>query len=143
MQATASDGLPKQQPRKSKFDLFHLRSLSLGKPGSKIGQVIRARAEIEAGLASGMALREVWQAAVKDGIEVSYAQFRVYVSRIRRRRQQSRGLDPQPPAAPPGTESNTEAPPIHDPFRNLREQEEKKRRSGFEYDPFSINKDLI
>jgi hypothetical protein len=30
-----------------------------------------------------------------------------------------------------------------DPFNNLREQREKKSQSGFEYDPFSINKNLI
>ncbi len=31
-------------------------------------------------------------------------------------------------------------PPVHDPFRNLREQREKKRQSTFEYDPFTIAK---
>ena len=35
------------------------------------------------------------------------------------------------------------APPPPDPFSNLREQREKKKQSGFEYDPFSINKNLI
>ena len=35
------------------------------------------------------------------------------------------------------------APPPPDPFNNLREQREKKEQSGFEYDPFSINKNLI
>jgi hypothetical protein len=35
------------------------------------------------------------------------------------------------------------ASPPTDPFNNLREQREKKEQSGFEYDPFSINKDLV
>jgi hypothetical protein len=30
-----------------------------------------------------------------------------------------------------------------DPFRNLREQREKKQSDGFNYDPFSIQKQLI
>jgi hypothetical protein len=30
-----------------------------------------------------------------------------------------------------------------DPFRNLREQREKKQSDGFHYDPFSIQKQLI
>lgn len=143
MQATAKDVSPKQQSRKSKFDLFHLRSLPLGKPASKIGQVIRAWPDIEAGLSSGMTIKEVWQAAIKDGIDVSYAQFRVYISRIRRRYRRLRGVVAQPPPALPGNEAVAPAPPTHDPFRNLREQEEKKKRSGFDYDPFSVNKDLI
>jgi len=33
--------------------------------------------------------------------------------------------------------------PPPDPFPNLREQREKKKQSIFEYDPFSINKNLI
>jgi hypothetical protein len=86
-----------------------------------------------------MKLREIWEAAKLDGLEIPYPQFRVYVSRLRRRRQTS-AL--QPPASPskggPGL-----TPPPTDPFNNLREQREKKEQSGFEYDPFSINKNLI
>ena len=34
--------------------------------------------------------------------------------------------------------------PQPDPFSNLREQREKKKKdAGFEYDPFSINRNLI
>ena len=33
--------------------------------------------------------------------------------------------------------------PNPDPFNNLREQREKKKQSGFEFDPFSVNKNLI
>jgi hypothetical protein len=34
------------------------------------------------------------------------------------------------------------APLPSDPFRNLREQREKAKQLGFEYDPFSIDKNL-
>ncbi|MGO9228025.1 MAG: hypothetical protein ACLQKA_02270 [Bryobacteraceae bacterium] len=37
-------------------------------------------AEIEVGLAAGIKLKEVWEATSRDGLEMSYAQFRVYIS---------------------------------------------------------------
>ena len=90
-----------------------------------------------------MKLREVWEAAKLDGLEIPYPQFRVYVSRLRRRRQRPSTTTPQPPHALPNGERGLPAPPPPDPFNNLREQREKKEQSGFEYDPFSINKNLI
>ena len=120
-----------------------MRSLASTRPASKTGQVIWAWAEIEACLASGMNLKEVWEAACKDGLDSSYAQFRVYISRIRRRRQRSAEIAPQPPAARINDGSSLTAPLPSDPFLNLRLEREKKERSGFEYDPFSINKNLI
>ena len=139
IQVTSMDTTPQPHRRKSRSDLVHLRSLSLTQPGTKIGQVIWAWAEIEAGLAAGMKLKEVWEAATRDGMEMSYAQFRVYISSLRRRRQRSIAREPQPRAAPATGERRLPAPPPPDPFTNLREQREKKDQSGFEYDPFSIN----
>jgi hypothetical protein len=54
-----------------------------------------------------------------------------------------RSLETKPLAA-----VNISAPAIpeevpRDPFRNLREQREKKQSDGFHYDPFSIQKQLI
>ena len=49
----------------------------------------------------------------------------------------------QPRPAPVNGERGVPAPQPLDPFDNLREQREKKEQSGFEYDPFSINKNLI
>jgi hypothetical protein len=118
-----------------------LRSLPATRPATKIGQVVWAWPEIEAALAAGIQLKEVWEAIVLDGIEMSYAQFRVYVSTIRRRKRSAPRIQqpqhivieqPVPPASPP-----------HDPFRNIREQREKKKQTSFEYNPFSIRKDLI
>jgi len=134
---------PQPRGRKSRVDMIHLRSLPSTQPATKIGQVVWAWAEIEAGLAAGMKLKEVWEAALLDGLETSYAQFRVYVSRIRRRRQRLTVISTQPPPTVANGEHGLRVPPVHDPFRNLREQREKKKLTTFEYDPFSINKDLI
>jgi hypothetical protein len=143
IQAKSMDTPSKPRRRKSRSDLVHLRSLPSTQPGTKIGQVTWIWAEIEAGLAAGMKLKEVWEAAARDGLEMSYAQFRVYISRLRRRRQQSAVGEPQPPTAVAGMDSGLPEPPPPDPFSNLRQQREKKKQLGFEYDPFSINKGLI
>ena len=134
---------PQPRGRKSRSDMIHLHSLPSTQPATKIGQVIWAWAEIEAGLAAGMKLKEVWEAARLDGLEMSYAQFRVYISRIRRRRQRTPATSQQPPSSVANCEPGPPAAPVHDPFRNLREQREKKKQTTFEYDPFSINKNLI
>ena len=143
MQATSMDTTPKARRRKTRSDLVHLRSLPLTQPATKIGQVTWAWAEIEASLAAGMKLKEVWEAAGRDGLDMSYGQFRVCISRLRRRRQKpSQPLPEQPP--PQTSEENASpAPPSSDPFRNLREQREKAKLSRFEYDPSAIREDLI
>jgi hypothetical protein len=110
-------------------------------PGTNAGKVTAAWDEIERGLARGMKLREVWEAAKLDGLEIPYPQFRVYVSRLRRRQRRSTSPS-QPPPALTSVERGLPDPPP-DPFSNLREQREKKKDAGFEYDPFSINKSLI
>jgi hypothetical protein len=132
------DTTPQGRRRKSRSDLVHLRCLPSNQPATKIGQVAWAWKEIEAGLAAGMKLKEVWEAARKDGLDISYAQFRVYISRLRHRRQRSTAA-PLPPSVGNGEPGLPVSLPS-DPFNNLREQREKKKQSGFEYDPFSINK---
>jgi hypothetical protein len=71
--------------RKTKADLFHLRSLSAIEPATSTGRVLWIWPEIEASLSTGKKLRKVWEAACADGIDIPYPQFRVYVSRIRSR----------------------------------------------------------
>jgi hypothetical protein len=66
-----------------------------------------------------------------------YPQFRVYVSRVRRKRRASSKSTLQ---QPPTIANGEPAPPPADPFRNLREQREKKKQSTFEYEPFSLSK---
>ena len=143
MQATSMETTPKARRRKTRSDLVHLRSLPLTQPATKIGQVTWAWAEIEASLAAGMKLKEIWEAAGRDGLEMSYGQFRVCISRLRRRRQKpSQSLPGQPP--PQTSEENASpAPPSSDPFKNLREQREKAKLSRFEYDPSGNREDLI
>jgi hypothetical protein len=97
-------------------------------------------------LATGKKLREVWEAACADGLDIPYPQFRVYVSRIRIRQSRQRRTESKatPRAAGrPDTEHQPESPVSPDPFSNLREQREKKQSAGFDYDPFSIQKQLI
>src|SRR6202050_2263362 len=113
---------PPPRRRKTSSDLVHLRSLLTVQPATNTGQVTAAWGEIEAGLARGMKLREVWEAAKLDGLEIPYPQFRVYVSRLRRRRQQ-----PLKPAMPPPHALKDAGVPLisqpqPDPFSNLREQ---------------------
>jgi hypothetical protein len=141
MQAMSMDTTPKARRRKTRSDLIHLRSLPSTQPATKIGQVAWAWAEIEAGLLAGMKLKEVWEAASRDGIEMSYAQFRVCVSRLRRRHPKPSSTIQEQPQ--PSSENASPDPSPSDPFRNLREQREKAKLSRFEYDPFSINKNLI
>jgi hypothetical protein len=143
MQATSMDTNPKTRRRKSRSDLVHLCSLPSIQPATKIGQVIWAWAEIEAGLATGMKLKEVWEAAGRDGIEMSYAQFRVCVSRIRRRRPKPTASLPEQPPPQTRAENGAPVPSSSDPFRNLREQREKAKLSRFEYDPSAIRENLV
>jgi len=136
------DSSPLPRRKKTSSDLVHLRSLLSVLPATNTGQVTAAWDEIEGGLARGMKLREVWEAAKLDGLDIPYPQFRVYVSRLRRRRQRTPTSAPKPPQELTNDESGLPSPPP-DPFSNLKEQREKKKHSGFEYDPFSINKSLI
>ena len=136
------DSNPPPRRRKTRSDLVHLRSLLSVQPATSTGQVTAAWGEIEAGLARGMKLREVWEAAKLDGLEIPYPQFRVYVSRLRRRHQRPSTGTTQPPHALMDGDAPLPSPPPPDPFSNLREQREKKK-AGFDYDPFSVNKSLI
>ncbi len=132
--------------KRTKSALVHLRVLPAVEPTTSTGRVAWIWCEIEAALATGKKLREIWDAAYADGLDIPYPQFRVYVSRIRRRRlaRQSTTPDVEPTAAyDPSSDSSPESPMPNDPFRNLRDQREKKQSTGFHYDPFSVQKQLI
>ncbi|MGH9583686.1 MAG: hypothetical protein ACRD4O_12185 [Bryobacteraceae bacterium] len=133
-------------PRKrNKSDLVHLRSLPAVEPVTSTGRVAWIWPEIEASLNTGKKLREIWDATRADGFDIPYAQFRVYVSRIRSRRSRQRRSEPalMPPADASTDPQRFQASASTDPFRNLREQREKKQSDGFRYDPFSIERQLI
>lgn len=102
--------------------------------------------EIQTGLATGKTVKEIWQAAQKDGLDIPYPQFRVYVSRLRRRErtQNVRAEPPKPVTAEPvqyKPPANPERP--IDPLYNIRVQLEKKRNFHFEYNPFPDPNDDI
>src|SRR5271156_2254007 len=105
--------------KRTKSDLSHLRALPGVEPATRTGRVAWIWPEIEAGLATGKKLREVWDAARLDGLDIPYAQFRVYVSRLRTRRSVGRLPDPDTKSRS-AVDFNPEpaVPPV--PFHNLR-----------------------
>jgi hypothetical protein len=134
--------------RRRKDDLVNLRSLATREPATGTGKVMWIWPEIEASLATGKKLREIWDAIRADSLDIPYPQFRVYVSRIRNRQSRRRELEtattPRAAAAESSAEPQPQSPtPPPDPFSNLREQREKKQSDGFTYDPFSVQKQLI
>lgn len=123
----------------------HLDQLEQQAPGTASGRVAAAWALIKANLAAGKKPREVYEAADQDGLSVPYAQFRVYVHRLRKRDLRL-GLRAVPNYSPqrvthqiqPRANASASDKPFSrgesDPLRNVREQRAKK--SSFDYDPF-------
>src|ERR1700678_3941829 len=70
---------------KMNSELPHLKALPESAPRTKSGRIVWAWPEIQASLASGRKMHEVWEALQLDGIEISYGQFRTYVWRIRKK----------------------------------------------------------
>jgi hypothetical protein len=142
---TMTANLVSPSRKRTKSDLVHLRALPSTEPATGTGRVAWIWPEIEAALGTGKKLREVWDAARADGFDIPYPQFRVYVSRLRNRLlRHPPAPAPQPCAADKSAATSDSASPVaSDPFRNLREQRERKQSAGFEYDPFSIQKQLI
>src|SRR5271154_6305702 len=66
-------------------ELPHLKALRESAPRTKSGRIVWAWPEIQASLASGRKMHEIWEALQLDGIEMSYGQSRTYVSRIRKK----------------------------------------------------------
>jgi hypothetical protein len=149
--------IPDGSDKRSSKSLRHLVALPGIPPATTAGKVLWAWPQISAALQRGWRMSNVWAALREDGIEVPYDHFRVYVSRIRRRL--ARSSMPRPAAQSPSgvqadsgqaASSNTEsaAPPtpssaIPDPYSAVRAQRRLKQQSGFEYDPFSSDKDLL
>lgn len=69
--ATSADPTFRARKR-TKSDLSHLRALPGVEPASGTGRVAWIWPEIEASLATGKKLREVWDAARADGLEIPY-----------------------------------------------------------------------
>jgi hypothetical protein len=62
-----------------------------------------------------MKLREVWDAATLDGLEIPYPQFRVYVSRLRRRRHRASAPAPEKPQRQTNADNGPTDPRRSDP----------------------------
>jgi hypothetical protein len=133
--------------RRKKASLVNLRSLPTEEPVTATGRVMWIWPEIQTALATGKTVGEIWKAAQRDGINIPYPHFRVYVSRLRRRERlhYQRSLPNADPRCNVIAAEESLVPNAHasDPFHNLRAQREKKQGTSFEYDPFSIRKDLI
>ncbi len=131
-------------------ELPHLKALRESAPRTKSGRIVWAWPEIQASLAGGRKMHEIWEALQLDGIEMSYGQFRTYVWRIRKR-----GLPAAveatesvvapgsnawsvPPSITPSQRSTDDA---RDPLANLRESEQK--REVFDYRPELADPDKL
>jgi hypothetical protein len=110
-----------------KAQLSNVRALPSGPPRTKTGQVLWAWPAIQLSLNSGRNLREIWEALQLDGIEMSYDQFRVYVSRIRKR------LAEQPPTMPAPQVAELRVAEGRDPLANIRREQDRKQRAGFDF----------
>lgn len=125
--------------------LARLRDLSTEKPTTKMGQVRWAWPEIKGALAAGHTLQLVHKCLNEVGIGIGYRTLSTYVGRLER--EQERGhvneapARTQPGKVEPGGIASLQT--AADPFDNIRRERERKERAGFEYDAFSINKNLL
>jgi hypothetical protein len=124
--------------------LPHLKALPESAPHTKSGRIVWAWPEIQASLAGGRKMHEIWEALQLDGIEMSYGQFRTYVWRIRKKgvpeaMSATASASVAAPASNAGSVQPRIAPSpqsavrVHDPLANLREGE--KKRDWFDYRP--------
>jgi hypothetical protein len=131
----------------SNKSLRHLAELPGTPPATTAGKVLWAWPQITAALERGWRLCDVWSALRKDGIEMPYVHFRVYVYRIRQRLARKAAAGARPgsvvPLAPVAPAKSAPPAAITDPYASAREQRKRKREYGFEYDPFSNNKNLL
>ena len=132
--------------------LSRLRSLSAEKPTTKMGQIRWAWPEIQAALAAGHTLQLIHKRLNEIGIGIGYRTLSLYIGRLERRQasarthyiaaaSQTRKTESSGLAARGAEGTAVESAP--DPFANIRQEREKKKSAGFEYDAFSINKRLL
>ena len=142
---------PDENEKRSAKSLRRLANLAGEPPRTGTGKVVWAWPQISAALQRGWRMFDVWSALREDGIDIPYDSFRVYVSRLRRGRVPAvRSIPvPEPPATatPPLAAEPPAKPDVAsestDPYAGIRAQRKLKQEAGFEYDPFSTNKDLF
>ena len=132
--------------------LTRLRNLTTEMPTTKMGQVRWAWQDIQSALDAGHTLLVVHERLNEVGIEIGYRTLSLYIGRLQR----EQGLVQRQPVTSRTPERKQESVSLEehcksvtvsnglgDPFANIRQERERKRNAGFEYDAFSINKNLL
>jgi hypothetical protein len=136
-------------------DLQAFKALTATLPATKIGAVVALFPEIRHLQRQGHKTRAIWESLRRDGIEMSYELFRVYLGRARRRLERNAprtstatDLD-QTPTRTTDSPSLQEARlasdrPAIDPFAAIRQSRGQKVKERFEYDPLTpLKEDLL
>jgi hypothetical protein len=136
-------------------DLSAFKGLKAALPATKIGAVVALFPEIRHLQRQGHKTRAIWESLQRDGIDMSYELFRVYLGRARRRLEHN---NPRPPAGvaleqtagcavgqtpPEGTRSASDGRQT-DPFAAIRQTRGQKVKERFDYDPLTpLKEDLL
>ena len=132
--------------------LTRLQNLSAERPTTQMGQVRWAWPSIQAALAAGHTLQLVHKRLNEAGIGIGYRTLSLYIGRLEREHAMGRTHDvtaarhaektsPYPSRPQVGVARAEQA--VQDPFANIRREREKKKSTGFEYDAFSTNRNLL
>ena len=140
---------------KGNQDLQAFKALKAALPATKIGAVVALFPEIRHLQRQGHKTRAIWESLQRDGIDMSYELFRVYLGRARRRLERN---NPRPPAGvaleqtagcaagqtpPEGARSASDCRQT-DPFAAVRQTRGQKVKERFEYDPLTpLKEDLL
>ena len=110
-----------------------LEQLAAAPPKRRVALIRSLLPAIEAALASGQNLKDIWEALQTEGLEVSYHTFYMVVWRARRKptAASSGGKPDKSPAAQGSQDSKVGAVEERDPFANLKRLEEN--RPGFHW----------
>jgi spermidine synthase len=118
-----------------------------------MGQVRWAWPGIQAALAAGHTLHLVHKRLNEAGIGIGYRTLSLYIGRLEREQAVGRTHDvtaarhaekmASPGVSRPRVGVARAEQSAHDPFSNIRREREKKKGTGFEYDAFSTNKNLL
>lgn len=103
-------------------------------PKTRVGFVQHYLARIEASMAAGHSVKDIWEYSRERGFDVSYNDFCKYLRMVRSRKKPGRirsRPDPQLPSKPASARETPPEPPGHDPLANWRRVE--ANRFKFDY----------
>lgn len=136
-------------------DLQAFKALKASLPSTKIGAVVALFPEIRQLQRQGHKTRAIWESLQRDGIDMSYELFRVYLRRARRRLERNNPRPPAGVALEQTAESAADQNPPEarrlapdggqiDPFAAIRQSRGQKVKERFEYDPLTpLKEDLL